>query len=451
MAKRTEQTKLTFPADPTKEFFVEMLTRDVRLAPALQDLVDNSIDGALRAGQGDLEGYWVDLKMDGDSFVIEDNCGGIPFDIAQNYAFRFGRPPGVGTSHGSLGRFGVGMKRSLFKLGHKFTIHTTTPSVSYDVAVDLREWVVDPEWNFPCTNKVDHAPPLGLEECGTKLVSSDLRDEVKIELESTTFWTNLKNLLRKTYRKMLQEGFMIKVQGEALSAPLIELISGEGIEPATKSITYRPEGSPKDVTLTAVVGIVRKGDMLEAGWYVFCNDRLVVEAAKTPDYGFERGGPFPSPHPQYARFRGFLYIDCDDTAQLPWTTAKHDIDTTRAVFRKARAELMFPLAREVRVFLDDIKAEVQENKEDTRPLMSAIAKAPQKVVQKEVAKAASRSFKRPAFVDAPKDPNDTVSIQYRRPKTLVNRAMKKLKVDSAAKVGEKTFDLYAERAGIDDG
>ena len=35
-------------ASPTKEFFVEMLTKDVSLSLAILDLVDNSVDGALR-------------------------------------------------------------------------------------------------------------------------------------------------------------------------------------------------------------------------------------------------------------------------------------------------------------------------------------------------------------------------------------------------------------------
>ena len=34
----------------------------------------------------------IAVDFDGDSFCIRDNCGGIPLDVAQEYAFRFGRP-----------------------------------------------------------------------------------------------------------------------------------------------------------------------------------------------------------------------------------------------------------------------------------------------------------------------------------------------------------------------
>ena len=39
-------------ASPTKQFFVSMLTRDISLADAILDLVDNCLDGALRLAKG---------------------------------------------------------------------------------------------------------------------------------------------------------------------------------------------------------------------------------------------------------------------------------------------------------------------------------------------------------------------------------------------------------------
>ena len=95
-------------AEPTKDFFVSMLTRDIDLKDAIVDLVDNSIDGARRMRPDqDFEGLWIRLSFDLDppaadgpdaatdgsagAFVIEDNCGGMSLDVARKYAFRFGR------------------------------------------------------------------------------------------------------------------------------------------------------------------------------------------------------------------------------------------------------------------------------------------------------------------------------------------------------------------------
>ena len=39
---------ITVDSSPTKEFFVEMLTRDIDLTDAILDLLDNCLDGVLR-------------------------------------------------------------------------------------------------------------------------------------------------------------------------------------------------------------------------------------------------------------------------------------------------------------------------------------------------------------------------------------------------------------------
>lgn len=117
-----EQTidKKRINASPTKEFFVYMLIRDIPLSRAILDLVDNSVDGARRLhSDGDFQDLWVRVELNSTHFRIADNCGGIPVEIARNYAFRFGRPSGAPPTPHSVGQFGVGMKRTFFKLGSK--------------------------------------------------------------------------------------------------------------------------------------------------------------------------------------------------------------------------------------------------------------------------------------------------------------------------------------------
>src|SRR3954454_7513259 len=85
-------------ARPEKRFFVEMLTRDIEFAPAVIDLVDNSIDGAKRLrpmddgaelGPSDrFADLRVDLQLSPETFAITDNCGGFSRQVATDYAFR---------------------------------------------------------------------------------------------------------------------------------------------------------------------------------------------------------------------------------------------------------------------------------------------------------------------------------------------------------------------------
>src|SRR6266480_6575061 len=92
----TERAK----GDPSKSLFISMLTRDISLADCIVDLLDNSADGIKearrRAGKAvpqmnEYKGHWVRIDFDANRFSIKDNCGGIPVDVAIEYAFRFGR------------------------------------------------------------------------------------------------------------------------------------------------------------------------------------------------------------------------------------------------------------------------------------------------------------------------------------------------------------------------
>lgn len=77
------ETKM-IKANPTREFFVNMLVRDILLKQAIIELIDNSIDGARTIKKdNDFTGLKIAVDFDGDSFCIRDNCGGIPLDTTK--------------------------------------------------------------------------------------------------------------------------------------------------------------------------------------------------------------------------------------------------------------------------------------------------------------------------------------------------------------------------------
>ena len=83
-------------ASPTNRFFVSMLTRDINLADAILDLLDNCLDGALRLADGadvDYAQHFVQIGLDADHFSIYENCAAIPREVATTCAFRRGRAP----------------------------------------------------------------------------------------------------------------------------------------------------------------------------------------------------------------------------------------------------------------------------------------------------------------------------------------------------------------------
>ena len=137
-----EESGVSADASPTKNFFIEMLVVDVPLDVAINDLVDNCVDGAIRASKrsDNFKKFWVKIKIDEKEFSISDNCGGISIELARDYAFRFGRPAKAKELKRSIGSYGVGMKRSLFKLGKEFTIDSTTKNSHFRIPVIVDKW-----------------------------------------------------------------------------------------------------------------------------------------------------------------------------------------------------------------------------------------------------------------------------------------------------------------------
>ena len=169
-------------AHPEKRFFVDMLTRDIELAPAIIDLVDNSIDGAKRLRQQEADDrykdLWVRLHLGPDAFEIVDSCGGFSREHAVTYAFKFGRHPDQPATAGEVGQFGVGMKRAIFKIGRRFKVACTNDNDRWQVEVDVDEWLDDPQdWTFPLASANGGTPaqPGTLVRCTRVLPSSSSR------------------------------------------------------------------------------------------------------------------------------------------------------------------------------------------------------------------------------------------------------------------------------------
>jgi len=169
---------------PTKDFFVGMLTRDIELSDAILDLLDNCLDGVVRQ-KGVLDkskspnyysGFYSNITITSDSFTIEDNCGGIPRDVAEKYAFRMGRSPEKGEDDlPTVGIYGIGMKRAIFKMGKSAKVITRNDGTLYQVTVPS-DWAdSDNNWEFPLEeiNSEDL-----LLNGGTKIQISDINPEI---------------------------------------------------------------------------------------------------------------------------------------------------------------------------------------------------------------------------------------------------------------------------------
>src|SRR5438094_1037810 len=93
-------------AQVAKRFFIALITRDITLEDAILDLIDNSVNCALRefhfdsgrigsliagANVQSSELRDISIHLTDKRFEITDSCGGIDVESARRDMFRFGR------------------------------------------------------------------------------------------------------------------------------------------------------------------------------------------------------------------------------------------------------------------------------------------------------------------------------------------------------------------------
>jgi hypothetical protein len=221
-------------AEPTKRFFVEMFTKDIPLDQAVLDLVDNSVDGARRSPGPDplapLEPYYIRIILSRTEFRIEDNCGGFDRDTARRHAFRFGREDSAARPAGSIGQFGVGMKRALFKFGKQFRVLSATPQESWAINVPVAAWLTAPGWHFDWSD-LEPEGDISAENPGTEIVVEPLQFSVGVAFGSKQFENAIIALIKSKHRTFIAQGLAISVNGIRVQPLDLTLYSGTHVKP----------------------------------------------------------------------------------------------------------------------------------------------------------------------------------------------------------------------------
>lgn len=353
---------MTEPIDamPTKELFIDMLTRDIGLVPSIIDLADNSSDGAKKLrGEGSLEGLYTRLTIAPEKFRIEDNCGGISVDTARRYAFRFGRPVGTPSVKHSVGQFGVGMKRAIFKMGRAFRVESKTTSSRFVVEADVNTWATSKEWQFQFSELDEEERTIG--DTGTVVSVTQLNPDVADVFKLETFEIQLRDELQARLQDPISRGLTVSLNGIPVTASPMTILSSDQLLPAYMPLSFGKDD--KAVTIKLFCGVSRSRLKIEeraqAGWHVYCNGRLILEADKSNVTGWGADVDdisIPEFHGQYNYMRGFAYFDSDDPSSLPWNTTKTGLNTDSPVYRATKLH-MITMMRPVIDFLNRLKGE----------------------------------------------------------------------------------------------
>jgi len=439
-------------AAPSKDFFIYMLTRDVLLTRSIIDLLDNSVDGAKRLrAKKRFDGLWVRIELSPERFRITDNCGGISVKVAREYAFCFGRPKDAEETENSLGLFGVGMKRTFFKLGNKFEVKSTCATEQFVVDVDVREWVkegdADPtDWHFKFSElKQDIERGDAAVDLGTEITVTELHPQIASEFQLDTVINKLATEISEAHILSIQNGLGITVNGIPVQLLQSNLFVSDSLQPAVKHIDIprllidREEGDGVRVILLA--GLAKR-EYQEGGWYVFCNGRLILRADKTDTSVWGPKHSVPQYHPDFAYFRGYAFLDSAHSALLPWTTTKTGVDTDSAVYKVVQKD-MIELTKSIVGFLRKIAKDQNEGQLEEGALDTELDKATATRTETLSIPSAFRATLKTTPVTGPR----IGRIQYSRPLDEINLAKKLMSVSTYKEVGETSFEYYLEYEG----
>lgn len=399
----------TATAVPTKQFFVSMLTRDIKLEDAILDLIDNCLDGALRLGNGgkpDYSKYLVKITLAKDHFSIEDNCGGIPREVAKNYAFKMGREPSDNRDSDTetIGMYGVGMKRAIFKMGRNAIVKTRHDTDTYEVPITAA-WLDATNWDPLPINEPTEAKEK-LKEPGTTIYVSDLNEGVARHFANPAFVNEVTTAISQHFTMFLQWGFKIEINGESVKPVHVEVLVSPREDGPAPYVFRKTTG---DVTVSITVGLNTsrrsEGDDSDddadfagqrasatAGWTVLCNDRAVIVGDKSRLTGWGDLPLVPLYHPQFAVITGIIEFRAKDAKKLPVTTTKRALDASSELW----LESLVKMKEGMRVWIsytndwkNHPRADQQSYWNDAQPL--PLSKAIEKVASRTSAKKTSTS------------------------------------------------------------
>lgn len=340
----------TISAEPVKSFFVEMLTRDIQLEDAILDLLDNCVDGILRSNEQSnkekpYDGYYAKIEFSKDSFTIRDNCGGIPVSL-HGYAFRMGRPRGrLADAHNTVGVYGIGMKRAIFKIGKRCIIETKNNEDAYRIEF-TPEWIADEnEWHIPVKS-------IEKEVEGTTITVRDLHKEMGSLFEDDLFFKKLFEIIKEQYAIILEKGLKVSINGKEVKPLSTKLVfSKDDQSPSIRPFIF--EGVIDGVEVFLTVGFTRpipsdnetldekeqpRYSSQNAGWTIICNDRVVLYCDRSELTGWGEAG-VPRYHTQFIAIAGMVEFRSADAAKLPTTTTKRGIDASSTLYLKIKNKM----------------------------------------------------------------------------------------------------------------
>lgn len=339
MGTSTSEIEVQF--NPAPAFFIDYLTADIGSAECVFDLIDNSIDAArsdIEIDKGGLPSSYanfrIELSISAEHVSVVDNCSGISESDFSELTFRSGS-----KSHHAygIGHFGVGLKRAILKLGRECKI-STDDGIS-NIAMDFTRDQLDASNDLKLSAFKEETSGSSF----TEIHISDLSEDTKRDLGSIRWVETLLTNIGRRYGLFIRKGLSLVVNGEAVKPFAPQPVESDYIP--IQNQHFEAHG----VEVEIVAGVheryrfaknedgtigadqsnlkVHREIASDFGWYVVCNDRVIVLSDKTEKTGWTQNW-----HNEYSGFVGWLHFRSEDPSLLPWDTKKSNIVENSQVY-----------------------------------------------------------------------------------------------------------------------
>lgn len=334
-----------FGADPA--YLIRGLSADISTRECIFDLVDNSIDAARNEVLGrdstqfdqhglpaSYRGFHIDVDLAPSSVRVRDDCSGMDEQELSRRAFR----TGAKSQHPfGIGHFGVGLKRAIFKLGTEVSLQTDNGREAFSFSFD--EGAVLGAGDEPLMA----ARTTSSGGKGNRLEVSGLRQDVAADIGSTQWLAQLADGLRRRYGIFTRKGLTIRLCGQAI-LPFGPTVRAKDVGPVRHASQvmqtaagvkiFAEAGLHEDYRLKGLEGdydeMRHRAISNELGWYVVCNDRIILVADRTDRTGWTTGW-----HNEYAGFLGWVHYVSADPELLPWDSKKSGINESNEAHRES--------------------------------------------------------------------------------------------------------------------
>ena len=443
---------------PTKKLFIDILTKDILIRDCILELLDNAVDSYTRNKIN--EKREIRLNFDKNELIIFGNCGGINKKRLQDEVFRFGTKDFLNLAP-TIGLYGIGLKRSIFKLGELIVFETDDGKDYCKLKIDVNDWFNKKDkdgndiWDIPLT-ETSKTRLANEQKAYTKIKVKKLRYGT-VETFVPEFEKNLKETVKIYYSRYIQRDKIdFFVNNEKQSGFEIKIKASDDFKPVKVEDEY--EGIK--ITILCWLDLREKRtdkELGRQGWNVFMNERLVIFDDTSADTGWLGGRPFlPKFHSLYNEFRGVVLLNTNDPSKLPINTSKTGFDKESKVYHHL-LNLMVKVARPFIDFLSDKynkqKEKIDEKEDELLVAIDKDSKEEKGIIETSIDDTKTEyqsAFTPPETAIATRPVIQQSIISFKKPKKQVDIMKKILKVRTNCQVGEKTFDYFWKSEGLDE-